>query len=250
MSLIEQQRDFRAWLAEEAAVAGARFGADARAGLAVYLNNYRSQLMACLAESYPAVRVWLGDAAFDAAAAHHIDATPPRSWTLDDYALGLPETLASLYPEDSEVGELAAIERALALAFVGTDAPPLDPAALAAIDWSRAALIPAPTLVSLTLGTNAAALWGALSHQMEPPPARRLTSPARLAVWRRGFEATGRELDPEESELLCDVQCGAMFEALCATLVARHGDPVGATRLGEYLARWLGEQLIVAVSEH
>ena len=63
MNLLNLQRDFQSWLRTESAEAAERFGAPARAGLAVYLNNYRSQLLACLTESFPAVRAWVGAAA-------------------------------------------------------------------------------------------------------------------------------------------------------------------------------------------
>ena len=82
MSLLALQRDFRGWLTAESPEAATRLGDGP--GLAVYLNTYRAQLMACLAESYPILHAWLGDAAFEGACATHIDDTPPHGWTLDD----------------------------------------------------------------------------------------------------------------------------------------------------------------------
>jgi hypothetical protein len=107
MNLAALQRDMRSWLTVEARDAAARFGERAEPGLAVYLNNYRGQLMTCLSESFATVRAWLGEAAFDAAAAMHIDRLPPHNWTLDAYSLEFPDTIDALYPEDPEVGELA-----------------------------------------------------------------------------------------------------------------------------------------------
>ena len=48
MSLLALQRDMRAWLICEDTPAAKRLGVDAAAGLRVYQNNYRAQLVACL----------------------------------------------------------------------------------------------------------------------------------------------------------------------------------------------------------
>lgn len=45
MSLLDLQRDFQSWLKTESNEVAARFGEPSRAGLAVYLNNYRAQLL-------------------------------------------------------------------------------------------------------------------------------------------------------------------------------------------------------------
>jgi hypothetical protein len=63
MRLSVLQGDFLAWLASGEQEDAARLPlADAR-GLAVYQNNYRASLMACLADSFPQC-AWLGEAAF------------------------------------------------------------------------------------------------------------------------------------------------------------------------------------------
>src|SRR4029077_8430639 len=140
MNLAALQRYFRSWLTVEASDAAARFGEHAAPGLAVYLNNYRGQLMACLVQSFGAVRAWRGNPAFDGAAATHIDRRPPHSWTLDAYAIEFPDTLDALYPQDPEVVDLARLERDLGLAFVARDASQLTLPDIALIDWSSAIL--------------------------------------------------------------------------------------------------------------
>src|SRR5690349_12950193 len=114
------QRDFGDWLVQPTDAIARRLGPAAR--LAVYQNNYRSQLVNCLQLSYPQVRAWLGEDAFLAAAVHHIDRRPPHAWTLDAYADGLPATLEERYPHNPDLHELAWIEHALQAAFVAADA--------------------------------------------------------------------------------------------------------------------------------
>ncbi len=97
MSLLALQRDFRDWLTAESAEAAARLEGPGGRGLPVYLNTYRSQLLACLGETFAMARAWIGDAVFEAAAATHVDRVPPSSWTLDAYARDFPETLDMLH---------------------------------------------------------------------------------------------------------------------------------------------------------
>jgi hypothetical protein len=64
MRLAELQREFRAWVVSASEETADRFGCDARAGLSVYQNNYRAQLVGCLESSFPQVRAWMGEEAF------------------------------------------------------------------------------------------------------------------------------------------------------------------------------------------
>ena len=86
--LAELQRDFRVFLTDASPTAIERLGGAGQPGLAVYQNNYRSQLVACLESSYPQLRLWIGADAFLSAAVTHIDERPPHGWTLDATAPG------------------------------------------------------------------------------------------------------------------------------------------------------------------
>jgi len=140
MSLAQLQRDFRAWLVDGSDDAARSFGAGAAAGLTVYQNNYRAQLVGCIEQSFPRVHAWLGDDAFLRAAITHIDSHPPGAWTLDVYARNFDETLTALFPDNPDLHELAWIENALSEAFVAPDAEPVSIDALSAIDWDSAQL--------------------------------------------------------------------------------------------------------------
>ena len=140
MTLIELQRDMRAWLTREDAAAATRFGDDAAPGLRIYQNNYRAQLAACLEESFEHTRDWIGAEAFHQAIVTHVDRVPPSSWTLDAYSRDFPATLALLYPADREVIELAWLDMALGEAFVAADAATLTAEDLAGVDWDHAVL--------------------------------------------------------------------------------------------------------------
>lgn len=247
MTLLDIQRGVRGWLTAEDTAGLADLGEDAMPGLAVYLNNYRGALMACLSESFSVVRAWLGDAAFEAAAASHIDRLPPHSWTLDAYALDFPETLEGLYPDDPEVAELAGLERALGVAFVGRDSSFFDPAGLGEVDWDRAVLVFVPTLTLLPAATNSGAIWSAIMKEETPPPVGLLSVPTLIAVWREGLTAAFRTLEPEEADALQAMRDGMTFGTLCVRLVERLNEERGPGAAGEMLGRWIGDGLIARI---
>jgi hypothetical protein len=248
MSLATLQRDFRSWLAVEAADAAAQFGEPAQSGLAVYLNNYRGQLMACLRESFPTVRAWLGDAAFDGAAATHIDRQPPHGWTLDAYAIEFPDTLDVLYIDDPEVADLARLERDLGMAFVGRDADALSLAAIAVTDWENAILAVVPTFSLLSVTTNAAAIWSAIKGEQTPPAAVILDEPAVIAIWRKEYSPTFRTLEPVEARAIFMASDGRTFGAICAVFIHEFGEVDGPQVAGRLMGRWITEGMIGSVS--
>lgn len=247
MSLLALQRDFRAWIVEASHAAADRIGPGAQAGLDVYQNNYRASLVACLSETFERVRLWLGEERFLATAAAHIDVTPPHAWTLDAYSAGFPETLDLMFADAPEVGELGWLDLALSEAFVGGDAEPLDPATLAMIDWDNAVLRLAPTLTTRSFGTNAAAIWSALSADEMPPPAESLSESTLLLVWRREFTSCYRTAEQGEDLALDLAGRGETFGRICARLIDVHGEEEGIALAGALLGRWLADGLLVGV---
>jgi hypothetical protein len=244
MNLAHIQNGFHAMLTagEDAAVDGVPPGT----GRAVYQNNYRAQLVGCLEESYPMLRAFIGEEAFLHAAATHILRTPPHAWTLDAYADDFGATLQALFPDNPDLHELAWIEHALDLAFVGPDAAPVSADALAAVDWDRAVLRLTPTLHLRTASTNAAALWFAL-RDGGSPESEMLAAPGGLLVWRRGFVSCLRAFDPVEYAAILHVHRDGSFAGLCALLVERLGEEQGIHSAGTMLADWLDSGLITGV---
>lgn len=239
MNLANAQREFHAMLTGAVCAPHA-------AGRAVYLNNYRAQLVACLETSYPMLRAFVGEAAFLHAAAAHIRRVPPRAWTLDAYADEFADTLQALFPDNPDLHELAWIEHALDQAFVGPDAAPVAADALAAIDWDLARLQLSPTVHLRAATTNSADLWYVL-RDGGSPESEMLPAPAGLLVWRRGFVSCLRALDAIEYAALSHMQRDGNFVGLCALLVERLGEEQGIASAGAMLADWLGSEMITGV---
>jgi hypothetical protein len=249
MTLLALQRDFQRWLMQEPVDLPGAFDESHRGGLAVYLNNYRSQLLACLHASFPALRLLIGEAAFDAAAARFIDDSPPRSWTLDAYAEGFPEALRLLLPQTPHCSELAQLELALASAFVAADAGTIEPARLADVDWDSALLHFVPTLVLLPVTCNVGEIWSAITAGKAPPPVLRWAEPKFLAIWRSGFESKFRVASADESAVLEQICRGVPFGRICADLVGTLGEERGTAAAGAMLGQWLADEMIAAISQ-
>jgi len=247
VSLLAIQEDFRLWLTTETDDANLRLGGVSAPGLAVYLNNYRGQLMACLTASYPMLQAWLGTNAFHGAAALHVDRVAPSDWTLDAYALNFPGTLIELFPSDPEISELAMLERGLDLAFVGEDAPATDVGTLGNLDWDRARFNLVPTLSTYLFATNACAIWSAIAVGSEPPPAVLLDEPVCVALWRHGLTPMFRTLPQLEAIALEMAREGRDFGQICSSIVEIAGPSDGLQRAGEYLAGWLQSGIIQSI---
>ena len=244
-SLCQIQRQFQRWLEnEDEAAAAALTLADTR-GLAVYLNNYRGQLMSCLQASFPLTHAWAGDDRFLSAAARHIDKVPPHSWTLDDYAVDYPDSLADDFPYDPEIGELAMLELALETTFVGVDATPLAVEDLGVIDWELAVLRPIPASQMLALHTNAPEIWTALAEELPPPVPTIASNERRVVIWRSDWTCRFRVLADDEALHLERMFSGGIgFAELCKALVRERGEEQGLARAGELLALWVQEGLL------
>ncbi|MEO8849751.1 MAG: DNA-binding domain-containing protein [Casimicrobiaceae bacterium] len=245
MSLLELQRAFHASLVDASEPPLSTMGAALDPGVAVHRNNYRSQLISCLRETFEKTRAWLGEEAFTAAAISHSIATPPSAWTLGAYGDGFDRTLDALYPRDPEVAELAWLDWALSRAFEGTDATPMASDALALVDWDNASLILTPTLRIARVSTNAAAIWSALAGGTMPPAADLLLEPIHLIVWRQEFTPNFRSIDSTEHDALVQMQHGATFGELCATLVEVCADDAGIATASALLGQWLRDAVVV-----
>ncbi len=248
MSLLTLQRDFRAWLSSEDAALATHLGRNPRAGLSVYQNNYRAQLVAFLEEGFAHTRAWIGQGAFLTAAATYIDAIPPSSWTIDAYGRDFPAMLALLHPHDPEVAELAWLEQALSEAFVGPDAPTITATDAVDVDWDRAVLHFTPTLDHRDAITNATAIWAALNASEVPPAVESLAEPATILVWRDGQVSRFRTIDQREMQAILWARGGMAFPDLCAALVEAWGESEGIALAGRYLGQWIGDGLISAIT--
>jgi hypothetical protein len=249
MKLADMQRCFTAYIQGDDQQELEIVAPQSLRGLPVYHYAYRASLIEALRDVFERTVVWLGDALFDEAARAHTARHPPNSWTMSDYGLNFDVTLASLYPDNPEVGEMAWIDWSLRTAFNGPDAAPINVAGLADIDWDAARLHLAPTLTMRAVTTNCAVLWGTLTDDdPQPPAAVVLDQPVMLTVWRHDLMPRFHSVTDEEYEALLMAREGASFGTICARLGEGVGDEAAvAQRAGCMLGRWIAEGVLVAV---
>ena len=248
MSLLELQRDFCAALREPAPSRLPAIDGEAAVRFGVYHSAYRLRLRDALRETFEKTWAWLGDESFDEAVRAYIGAHPPKSWTLAEYGDQFAVFLNSLYPSDREVGELARLEWSMHLAFIGSDAAALTASDCENVDWERAILRFAPTLRLHPAATNAGAIWSAIAAGEAPPPAALLPAPAAHCVWRREFRPSFRTIEAREFQALKTALSEASFGELCRVMAGGRDDSETVAEIGGIVARWLGEEMLTAIS--
>jgi hypothetical protein len=244
MSLLDLQRGLRDHLLSGQGGVAGRMRGDPEAGLAVYHNAYRVQLIDCLGDTYEKTAAWLGDDAFETAARQHIETFPPVSWTLADYGGGFADTLASLYPDDPEVFDLAWLDWALRRAFDGADSSPLDTARLADLDWDAATFVFVPTLRLGVVNTNSAAIWSAMAEDCMPPSAERLAAPADIRVWRPDFSPRFKTISSTEARALRMAMAEISFGEICKHAIDAVDDAEAVRQASQILSDWLSDGLV------
>ena len=244
MSLLALQREFHAHvIADDEAVLPSALRYD------VYRNNYRTQLVDCLASVYEKTRLWVGEDSFEAAACHHVLTRPPTSWTIDDYGSDFCLTLEQLFPKDPEVPELAWLEWAMQHAFAANDAVALDPAWLGSgiletVDWDGLCFGLAPGFQSRKMNSDVVALWSALKNEVAHPDVVMCDAPATLIVWRKAHSPHFRLLDAAEVQVIDQIAAGQSFAAICEVLSDQQGADQAIPALGAMLVRWINDGLL------
>jgi uncharacterized protein (UPF0276 family) len=220
--------------------------AQTRAG--VYRFAYRARLAAALAESFERVNLYVGSDDFAMVAKAFGVTHPPVVRSLGNYGDGLPDYLASLFPGANALVELAQLDWDLRKRFDAADSPALSaqaPHALSqALDQAK---VLHPTCVLRTITTNVVKIWQAIANDEEVPEATDLAQPARLLVWRMGYNPQFRTLDPGEDVFLDALAAGETINTTAERLSA-NGTITTPNTLAVWLRRWLDEGLLADVS--
>jgi len=258
MSVGAQQRQLAAAIRDDADAAGLLAG-DFTTGLEVYRHAYRARLAEALADNYTVLSRALGDEAFDALAQAYISASPSRHPSIRWFGHALADFMAEagddLVPHASLV-DFARMDWALRGAFDAADAPPLDPAMLAAMspdDWAGLVLHLHPSARRAGLAHAIEPAWRALrewepeSGDDQPELEEPLPREHVLLAWRQGPETRWRSLEPLEAVLLEAVSAGESFARLCERAAVELGDAeAAAPAVVGALQQWLAEGLLRA----
>jgi hypothetical protein len=230
-------------------VSGGRIGVAHR--LHIYHNAYRVRLLENLHDAFEKTWAYLGDDRFDAAALAFIEEHPPRHRNLRWHGAAFPQWLATRFPEDADIAELATIDWQLRHAFDGPNASPLAPtelAGLSAEQWETVGFQFVPTLFLAPLRHNSVSIWHALDQERTPPVAETLPDPTWLLIWRKGWQPHFRTLPAMEHAALSQLLAGTSFAQVCASLSEQFSNQQAANVAAEHLRAWLQDELIVGLT--
>lgn len=256
MSLKALQADFQAYVRDEEERAGAFAaqlatppGGDGARRMRVYHHAYRARLGQVLREVFDKTWSYLGDEAFDRAVETYVACHPSTSPSLDDFGAAFPEHVASLWPAEADVGELAWLDWAMRRVFDGEDAEVLDAGVLGRLSgeaWNTVGFAFHPTLTVRAVTTNVGALWAGLEEDSPLAPAA-LEAPMAVRVWRKDWRPHFRTIDAVEATALAEMVQGRTFAEVCERLThERMQEPV--ERAAALLAVWLQDGLIVGLT--
>lgn len=207
--------------AELALVGNARLSAVEM--LDVYREQFFLRHVGALREDFPALEHMLGDAGFDDAACTYLAAIPPRDFSLRDLGARLPGFLREAAPwsADPRHADLARFEWAYVDAWDAPDAPPLDPAKIAAMPedgWARARVVFHPSLTLLDLCIPAHRYRAAVraGEPVEPPSLER----TMCAVYMGHETLECAELEPGAYALVTRLARGVPLGVACEEAVA------------------------------
>lgn len=207
--------------------------------LAIYRNNSFVTLAAALKATYPAVCRLVHERFFDYAADAFIRAHPPRSPCLAAYGAAFADFLAGFPPARrlAYLPDLARLEWAVNEAWHAPDAPPLDPAAIAALPPTRYPDLRFrlhPTCRLLESVWPVEEIWRANRDEAAAAAAGSIDLEAggcRLLLHRREEDVLMRRLDPPGFAFLLALRDGTtLADAYEAAAAVGAFDPTAALR--------------------
>ena len=254
MNLIQLQRAFQHHIlhADEAVAAAINDSdqASAKLRLAVYADAYRLRLIEALAHNYPRLQQLLGEEAFGETACGYLAEHPSRSTSVRWFGDRLAAYLGGRCPDRPWLAELASWEWAVAAAFDAADATPLGDAALTEVDpadWPALRFQFHPSLRRLHLGTNAPAVFKALSDDADCPQPTALQRPQQWLIWRQDLTPRYRSLPDDEAAALDILIAQGTFGDACEALCDWHEPEAVPAQIARMLRTWVSEAVIVAL---
>ena len=218
-------------------------GVDAGQRLGIYHNAYRARLAEVLAESFEKTFLYMGAELFERDARAFAVSHPPAVRNLAHYGVDFVAYLATLYPDNPELRELAQLDWDLRTAFDAADAPALDTQSASAQEaalWLNRTQPLHPSLKLRAISTNVVQIWQAIDRDQEVPAVVQRDEPGTLLVWRKALLPHFQTLEPDQAAFIRSLAQGRSIEATCAELAGTDVLP-DPQRLAAWLQAWLEE---------
>ena len=223
-------------------------GFDSAQRLGIYHHAYRARLSEVLADTFAKTNLFMGSEVFGEHAAAFAVAHPPLTRSLSRYGAEFPAHLASLYPGNPELHELAQLDWDLRTCFDGPDVPALDADGAQADPGNTWLLRERPLHPSLRLReatTNVVQLWNAIDADQPVPEAELLEQPCCLMVWRKALQPHFQTLSQGQAQFANHLLLGSSIQQTCDELAGSTAlqDPA---QLGVWLRDWLSNGVLRA----
>lgn len=224
-------------------------GVDAQKRLGIYHNAYRARLAEVLAESFAKTNLYMGSDQFERDAIAFAVSHPPTVRNLGRYGAGFVSYLATVYPENLELQELAQLDWDLRTTFDGPDASALDAASAAAGEaqrWLSQANPLHPSVKLRPIRTNVAQLWRAIDLDQDVPQVIHHDLPKTMMVWRKQLQPHFMTLEGDQAAFIQALFNGSSINGACES---RAGSDVFSDpkRLATWLQTWLSEGLLQSI---
>lgn len=224
--------------------------------LHVYDHAYEARLVEVMGEDFPAVHTLLGDEGFADACSVYVRAHPSHArsirWLGKNFAAWLRAT--DPWADVPVVGDMAAFEWALGLAFDAPDGEALAAEALAKVPpeaWPVLTFDLHPSLNVFHLSHDVGLFQQAVARDEDPDAAPEMLGERQTwAAWRDAETLTVRYrvLPADEAAGLDVLRRREEFQTLCQVL-AEQGDPEDAAlRAAGFLKHWLDAGWITDLS--
>ncbi len=215
----------------------------------VYADGYVARLHEALCEVFEAVRFVIGEQRFFTLSSAYAKAYPSHDYNLSLAGRHFPafagaDPLAASLPF---IGNLAALEWRVCLAFRASLQPPLDPEKLATIpadSWDRLRFHFQPDTVVVASDWPIVDIWAARKQPREGVAISVEGRPQRALVYRSGLEVRCEPVELVQAELLAGLLAGKSLGEAWENALAQSAEPAEGPDVGAWFTRWMRQGLI------
>lgn len=177
----------------------------------VYRNNVVVSLIEAVEAGFPALRSLIGPNNFKSLAGVFVRQHPPQSRIMPHYGDDLPDFLAGFAPlaKHPYLPDIARLELAQRRAYHAADAPPLDPARLAALDdasFTQTRAIFAPAVQVLSSDWPIYGIWQKSQNANAPAPQ---PGGQGVLITRPEYDPIVTQISLEQAQTITALQHGA-----------------------------------------
>lgn len=222
----------------------------ATARLNVYRESYYLRLIEALALDYEVIRALVGEEEFDQIAFEYIQEHPSSFRSIRWYGEKFSDFLKKKTDQECLI-EMAQFEWLLTEAFDAADSTVITLENMAAIPpkkWPKIRFKLHPSLRSLTLTTNAVAIWQSYTEQNIALTPEQTSSPVTWIIWRKELDVHFRSLTQAEAFMLQALATHQSFKTLCEGLSTWLEPENIALEAALFLKRLITDQLIIDIT--